>query len=118
MRVFTSDPKRRARSAREIFVGEVEMQTLVSAEQSRDLRMSEVHFKSGARNRWHIHTTDQILICTEGEGILATDTEQRDLTPGTVAFIPANTRHMHGAKPDRDMTHWAILGPGETRIVD
>ena len=40
------------------------------------------------------------------------------MTAGDVAFIPANTKHWHGAKPGKDMTHWAILADGKTTIVE
>ena len=118
MRVIKLDPKRRRPSAAEIFTGDVETSTVFGGEESHDLTLSEIHFKNGARNRWHIHSTDQILICTEGEGIVATADEQRDLEAGIAALIPANTRHRHGAKPGKNMTHLSVLGPADTRVVD
>jgi quercetin dioxygenase-like cupin family protein len=118
VRVVKPDRKERTRSGAEIFSGHVETLTAVGGEHSRDLRLSEVHFKDGARNRWHVHSTDQILLVTEGDGIVATEAERHDLTPGVVVLIPAETKHWHGAKPGRSMTHWSILGPASTRIVD
>ena len=118
VRVIKVDPRDRTRSVAEIFSGHVETLPAVGSEHSKDLRLSEVFFKDGARNRWHVHSTDQILLVTEGEGIVAGEREQHDLTPGVVVLVPANTKHWHGAKPGKDMAHWAILGPGETRIVD
>ena len=118
MRVITPEMRKPTRSAADIFSGDVERFTAVGAEHSTDLRLSEIHFKSGARNRWHTHTTDQVLMCTEGDGLVATHAEQHDLTPGVIVLIPKNTRHWHGAKPGKDMTHWAILGPAETTIAD
>ncbi len=118
VRVVKLDPAQRTRSVAEIFSGHVETQTIVGGEHSPDLRLSEVHFEDGARNRWHVHSTDQILLVTEGDGIIATETEQQDLAPGVIALIPANTKHWHGAKPGKNMTHWSILGPANTRIVD
>ena len=86
MRVTRLDPSKRTRSVAEIFSGEVESFTAVGGEHSPQLRLTEVHFKSGARNRWHVHSTDQILVCTQGEGIVATSSEQHDLAPGDVAL--------------------------------
>jgi quercetin dioxygenase-like cupin family protein len=74
-------------------------------------------FRDGARNRLHTHTTDQILIVTAGEGIVATEHEERTVRAGDVAYIPAGERHWHGAKPGMDMTHFAVLGSGKTFIV-
>jgi quercetin dioxygenase-like cupin family protein len=118
VRVIKPEMRKPTKSVAEIFSGEVESFTAVGGEHSTDLRLSEIHFKSGARNRWHTHTTDQILMCTEGDGLIATDEEQHDLTPGVVVLIPKATRHWHGAKPGKNMTHWSILGPAETRIAD
>lgn len=108
----------RERSADAIFLGAVDYQTAVGEDESRDLRLSEVAFKNGGRNKWHMHSCDQILVVTEGEGVLADETEERNLSRGDVAFIPANTKHWHGAKPGRDMTHWSILAHGKTTITE
>ena len=108
----------RERSANPIFTGAVDYQTAVGEDESRDLRLSEVHFKDGAANRWHMHSCDQILVITAGEGTVADEQEERSVTAGDVAFIPANTRHWHGAKPGRDMTHWSILANGKTTISE
>ena len=112
------DERKATRSVADIFSGDVDSFTAVGGEHSKDLRVSEIHFKAGARNRWHLHSTDQVLMCTEGDGIIATDAERYDLTAGVIVLIPANTRHWHGAKPGKDMTHWSILGPADTKIVD
>jgi quercetin dioxygenase-like cupin family protein len=109
-------PDGRRGDERDIFVGRTETQTVIG-EEARDLRLTEVTFRDGARNKLHAHTTDQILVVTAGEGLLATEHEQRDLRAGDVAFIPAGERHWHGAKPGKDMTHLAILGAGKTYIV-
>lgn len=117
MRVIRVTKAGRERSDNPIFVGEVESQTAVG-EESRDLRLSEVHFKHGAVNKPHVHSTDQILVITEGEGLVATDEERHEVSAGDVAFIPANTKHWHGARPGKDMTHWSILGNAKTTIVE
>ena len=116
MRVIRITKAGRERSDNPIFVGEVDYQTAVG-EESRDLRLSEVHFKDGAVNKPHMHSTDQILVITEGEGLVATDDEHHDVSAGDVAFIPVNTKHWHGARPCKNMTHWSILGNGKTTIV-
>ena len=97
------DRKDRTRSVAEIFSGHVETLPAVGSEHSKDLRLSEVFFKDGARNRWHVHSTDQILLVTEGEGIVAGEREQHDLAPGVVVLVPANTKHWHGARPGKDI---------------
>jgi len=116
MRVITVTPGGRAPDANDIFVGLAETQSPVGDE-ARDLRLTEVTFKDGARNRLHSHTTDQILIVTAGLGTVATELEERQIGPGDVAFIPAGERHWHGARPGEDLTHWAITGAGKTFVA-
>src|SRR5437867_682349 len=99
-------------AAPSIFIGEVLTQTVVGDEGTRDLRLIEVHFRDGARNRIHAHTTDQILVITEGTALVGTRREEHELSRGDVAFIPAGEDHWHGAKPGHDMTHLAINGHG------
>ncbi len=118
MRIIHTAPSGRRASSERIFIGPVEMQTIVDVGE-RDLRLVEVHFRDGARNRLHTHTTDQILVITEGEGIVATRDEPREVAPGDVAYIPANEPHWHGARPGKDMTHLAINGgTSKTTIVE
>jgi quercetin dioxygenase-like cupin family protein len=118
MRVVRSDPAARRPASDAIFVGAVATRMLVDAG-ARDLRAIEVHFSSGARNRIHTHTTDQILVITEGTALVGTRSEEHELAPGDVAFIPAGEEHWHGAKPGGDMTHLAINGHGsETSITE
>src|SRR6266536_4988478 len=116
MRIERPSPDRRQPNADDIFVGAVESQPIVGNE-ARDLRLAEHTFRDGARNKLHTHTTDQILIVTAGEGIVATEHEERTVQAGDVAYIPAGERHWHGAKPGTDMTHLAVLGNGKTFIV-
>ena len=108
----------RHRTADAIFKGVVERQGVIGDDVSKQLYVGEITFKDGGVNKWHVHTSDQILIVTDGEGIVADEREERQVSAGDVAFIPANTKHWHGARPGKDMTHLAILGPGTTKIVD
>lgn len=116
MRIERPSPDKRRRGEGDIFIGEVESQPVIGDE-ARDLRLNEVTFHDGARNKLHTHTTDQILVVTAGEGIVATEHEEHAVRAGDIAYIPAGERHWHGAKPGMDMTHYAILGAGKTFIV-
>ena len=87
-------------------------------DESEHLRLTEVTFLGGGRNRLHTHSSDQVLIVTAGEGIVATRDREESLRPGDVAFIPAGEPHWHGAREGRDMTHWAVLTPGTTKVVE
>ena len=116
MRVITLSAAGRAPDPSDIFLGRAETQSAVGDE-ARDLRLTEVTFRDGARNRLHSHTTDQILLVTAGLGIVATEHEEREVATGDIAFIPAGERHWHGARPGEDMTHWAITGAGKTFVA-
>ena len=117
MRVIRVTKAGRERSDNPIFVGEVDYQTVVG-EESRDLRLSEVHFKHGAVNKPHVHTTDQILVITEGEGLVATDDERHEVSAGDVAISPRTRSTGMAHVPGKNMTHWSILGNGKTTIVE
>jgi len=73
-----------------------------------------VRFGRGVRNKFHRHSSDQILLVTEGSGTVATEAQEFDITVGDVVIVPAGETHWHGAKPDSEMAHVVILGSGAT----
>jgi quercetin dioxygenase-like cupin family protein len=101
----------RATSSSAIFVGHVSSQMLNDNPQ---YRISEVAFSPGGRTKWHTHTFHQVLVITEGRGVVATEDEERQVTPGDVLYIEPGTRHWHGAAEDAAMTHLSLNGAGET----
>lgn len=101
-----------------MFVGTVMGQNLVAEGDAPSQRVTAISFLQGARNRWHWHSTEQVLIVTHGEGIIADDSGQRAITTGDVVLIQPNERHWHGAAPGCDMTHLAILLPGTMTVDD
>jgi quercetin dioxygenase-like cupin family protein len=112
------DRSRGAPSANPIFIGSVSTQEVVNENLGDLLRVTAVTFEEGAVNRPHRHTTDQVLVATSGSGFVASDDERHALEPGDVAFVPAGTRHWHGANPETTFTHLSILTPGHTEIDD
>ena len=78
------------------------------------LRVNEVTFSPGARTKWHRHSFEQILLITDGRGIVATDDTEYHVVPGDVVIIPVGERHWHGAEADASMTHVSVNGVGET----
>lgn len=112
------DPGAAQRSLSPIFVGDVATQNLVAEGDAELLRVTAVTFEDGARNRWHRHTTDQVLVVTAGRGIVATEAEELDVGIGDVVFVPAGERHWHGAAPGETFTHLSILTPGEMTVED
>jgi quercetin dioxygenase-like cupin family protein len=71
-----------------------------------------VNFSAGATTGWHAHDSDQILIVSGGRGIVADETEQREITVGDVVHIKAGERHCHGAKADTTLSHIAVTVSG------
>ena len=118
MRHFTQDRAQATPDSGEIFIGSVFRQNLVAAGDAPSLRVTAVTFEGGARNRWHHHSTEQVLVVTHGEGIVANEHETLHVTPGDVILIAANERHWHGARDGALMTHLSILIPGEITIDD
>ncbi|HZU06670.1 MAG TPA: cupin domain-containing protein [Chloroflexota bacterium] len=114
---LTKHVPQRAHAA--IFQGLVHTLPLVDERQgAQQLRILSVTFAPGARTKLHYHTHDQVLVITEGRGILATEHEEHHVTPGCVVYVPPGERHWHGAEPEFSMTHLSINGPGETHIVE
>lgn len=87
-----------------LFTGaEVTAQPLIP--EGGDFNMSIVNFGRGVRNKFHTHESDQILIITQGKGIVANEQEQREVTVGDIVVFPANEKHWHGATQDSDFSH-------------
>jgi quercetin dioxygenase-like cupin family protein len=105
--VKTSDlPRESAESP--LFTGAVFRQTIVDPADSQSFNFGIVNFSAGSRNKFHQHTSDQILIVTEGTGVVATDQEERTVTAGDVILIPAGENHWHGAPGATPMSHITI----------
>jgi quercetin dioxygenase-like cupin family protein len=79
---------------------------------SNDFNLAVVNFSAGARNKMHIHSSDQVLFVTAGKGIIATDAHQEVISIGDVVHISAEERHWHGATPDSSFSHIALTAKG------
>jgi len=94
-----------------LFTGsDVTKQPLVS--DSKDLDLYIVNFGKGIRNRFHTHNGDQVLIIVSGKGIVATEKENRIVTPGDIVVFQAGEKHWHGATEDSDFSHIVITKGG------
>lgn len=104
--------------------GEVQRQTFVGTAseepeiESSTVRVQLVAFEPGARTRLHVHTTDQVLVVTEGTGYVGTQDRFEVIQEGDVIHIDAGEPHYHGATQDHAMAHLSILTPGSSIIVD
>ena len=92
-----------------LFVGgEVTRQAVVPPEAAKNFNCGIVNFGSGSRNKFHAHTSDQVLIITSGIGIVATENEEREVTVGDIIHIPAGEKHWHGARKESYMSHITV----------
>jgi quercetin dioxygenase-like cupin family protein len=60
----------------------------------------------------YTHSSDQVLVVTEGTGIIATETDQEVITVGGIVHIPAEERHWRGASPHSAISHMALTAKG------
>lgn len=116
MKRFTIDEVNAPADTSPIFIGSVQRQELVTSDDAASQRVTMVAFRDGARNRWHRHTTEQVLVVTAGHGVVATDDRELEVATGDVILIEPSERHWHGARPGQGMTHLSILLPGEMTI--
>ncbi len=94
-----------------LFTGPVTAQAFVGTELSKRFLIQQVNFERGVRNKFHSHTIEQILIVTEGKGIVATEQEEIVVEPGDVIFIPVGEKHWHGATRDAAFSHLYVMSP-------
>jgi len=95
----------------EIFTGPVTLQSIIGRDLSENFLIQQVNFSKGVRNKFHSHSTEQILIVTEGEGIVATDKEEITVRPGDIIYIPAGEKHWHGATKESTFSHIYVMSP-------
>ncbi|MFC1935925.1 cupin domain-containing protein [Chloroflexota bacterium] len=92
--------------------GPVTRQPLVTREMGNNMTANVVNFSKGAKNKLHMHTSDQVLIVTAGTGIVATEQEERTVGVGEVIHFPAGEKHWHGATKESEFSHIAITAVG------
>ncbi len=64
------------------------------------------------RNKLHTHSTEQVLILTKGKESVATEKQERIVTPGDIILISAGEKHWHGATPDSEFSHIYVIRKG------
>ena len=97
-----------------LFTGDVSRQVVFEPDDTKDLNFGIVNFDAGSRNKMHRHTSDQILIVTEGTGTVATEAEEATVSVGDIILIPSGENHWHGAPGETPMTHITIQAKGST----
>jgi len=119
MRVAKMSEVRKESFSSPLFTGpEVTRQVLLP--DSKEYNVNVVNFGKGIRNKFHAHSSEQILIVTSGKGIIATETEEKVITAGDVVIIPAGEKHWHGATKDSEFSHIYVsrLGSKLTQLEE
>ena len=101
-------PREDATNAPLFVGGKVTRQPLVDREVSDYFNFGLVSFAAGARNKFHTHTSDQVLFVTRGTGLVASRSEQIEVHEGDTILIPRGEEHWHGATADSDFTHISL----------
>jgi quercetin dioxygenase-like cupin family protein len=101
----------------DLFVGDVSRQNMVTSELSQDFNLSIVNFDHGAKNKFHRHSNDQILIVTAGTGVVATEAAEVEVVEGDVIHVVGGEKHWHGAKDGHDFSHITVTRAGSTTEI-
>ncbi|MFC1990918.1 cupin domain-containing protein [Chloroflexota bacterium] len=88
--------------------GPVTRQALFNQQNAKSMYISQINFSKGARNKFHSHTDEQLLVVTAGKGIVATEQEEVEVTVGDVILFSPGEKHWHGATRDSAFSHYAI----------
>jgi quercetin dioxygenase-like cupin family protein len=104
------------RGSAEIFTGDVYFDVIAKGEEPSRLRVNHARFAPLARTAWHRHAVGQTLHVTEGVGLVQSrDGQVVVIRPGDTIYTPPGEWHLHGAAPDRFMSHlamWEAPDPG------
>lgn len=89
--------------------GAAHVEELAAPEGPSRTQVYNVSFAPGARTRWHRHPVGQVLVVTEGTGLVQRrGAKAETIRTGDVVRIEADEWHWHGAAPHSAMTHVAI----------
>ena len=103
-----SEPSRLAPP--QYFTGTVWQDPIIDTPEPARVRASVVHFEPGARTNWHTHKTRQVLVATQGSGMIEVRGKPpRVLRAGDVAEVPPGLVHWHGAVVGHLFAHISFL---------
>lgn len=102
-------PEGYTRAPQEYFTGTVWLKSLVKPDEVTNCTITDVLFEPYARNHWHTHPSNQILIVTEGVGYYQEEGSNiQEIHVGDVINILPGVKHWHGASPNGEFKHTAI----------
>ena len=93
----------------EWFTGQVRITTVLTPDDSSSMSCASVAFEPGARTAWHTHPKGQLLVVTEGSGLVQIEGQPvRRISVGDTVWTPAGAKHWHGATSTSRMVHTAL----------
>jgi quercetin dioxygenase-like cupin family protein len=116
MELTRIDDTRQQPATAEIFDGDVSVADVLGDAGATSIGGFLVTFRDGGRTVWHTHEADQILLITDGEGVVEDERLRRTVNEGDIVVIPGGDRHWHGSEPGGEMTHMSFMTPGETTL--
>ena len=91
------------------FIGTVWLNNLVQADSLNQDAVGSVTFEPGARTKWHMHPSGQIILALDGVGYYQEKGQSKViLRKGDVIKCSPNIAHWHGASPDMPFIQVAI----------
>ena len=120
MKVIKVDQIAKEPRVEPLFTGPVTGQAIIGTDLSQNFRIQQVNFSRGIRNKFHSHSIEQVLIVTEGKGIVATENEKITVVPGDIIFFEVGEKHWHGATEDSTFSHLYVMSPAQktTQLED
>jgi quercetin dioxygenase-like cupin family protein len=101
------------------FTGTVQIDPLFQAPDPAWVQGASVTFEPGARTAWHTHPLGQALIVTAGCGWAQRwEGPIEQIRPRDIVWFSPGEKHRHGAAPTTAMTHIAIQGNKDGKVVD
>jgi quercetin dioxygenase-like cupin family protein len=104
------------------FTGTVLQDSLATPQAPSRTSATLVTFTPGARTNWHTHKTRQVLVATQGTGMVQVkDKPPRLLRAGDVAEVPPGLVHWHGAIAGHLFAHISFIetdGPDNTTWME
>ena len=101
------------------FTGSVRIDPLFQKKDATRAAGASVTFEPGARTAWHTHPAGQTLIVTSGLGWVQREGGPiEEIRPGDVVWFAPGEKHLHGASPEKAMSHIAIQEELNGKVVD
>jgi 4-carboxymuconolactone decarboxylase len=109
MEISKNDTRTVNKGSADFFTGNVQVEPLAQGSYPARVSAGKVTFEPCARSAWHTHPLGQMLIITDGCGLVQEwGKPAQVIQQGDVIWTPPNIKHWHGANSNSKMTHIAI----------